>query len=59
MWGPCGPRKTLPGAPVAFFGTPKPTVYLVQDLAYGYLIAGHIIWHGHFFEILVLQQSPS
>ncbi len=29
MRGPCGPRKTLPGAPVAFFGTPEPTVHLI------------------------------
>ena len=29
MRGPCGPRKTLPGAPAAFFGTPEPTVYLI------------------------------
>ncbi len=29
MRGPCGPRKTLLGAPAAFFGTPEPTVYLI------------------------------
>ncbi len=29
MRGPCGPQKTLPGGPAAFFGTPKPTVYLI------------------------------
>ena len=29
MRGPCGPRKTLPGAPAAFFGTPEPTLHLI------------------------------
>ena len=29
MRGPYGPRKTLPGAPAAFFGTPEPMVYLI------------------------------
>ncbi len=29
MRGTCGPRKTLPGVPAAFFGTPEPTVYLI------------------------------
>ncbi len=29
MRGPCGPQKTLTGAPAAIFGTPEPTVYLI------------------------------
>ena len=31
MQGPCGPRKTLPGAPAAFFGTPEPAVYKTSN----------------------------
>ncbi len=26
MRGPCGPRKTLPGGPAVFFGTPEPSI---------------------------------
>ncbi len=29
MRGPCGPKKTLPGASAAFFGTPEITVHLI------------------------------
>ncbi len=29
MRGPCGPRKTLPGDPAAFFGTPEQIVCLI------------------------------
>ncbi len=29
MRGPCGPRKTLPCSPAAFFGIPEPTLYLI------------------------------
>ncbi len=32
MRGPCGPRKTLPGAPEAFFGSAEPTVHLIPNI---------------------------
>ena len=32
---------------------------LVLDFVHGYQLAGHVIWHGHFFDFVVPQQSPS
>ncbi len=33
MRGPCGPRKTLPGGPAAFFGTAEP--FKLQYFVFG------------------------
>ncbi len=37
---------------------PLKVTLLVQDLAYGYLIAGHIIWHCHFLKFWSSSKLP-
>ncbi len=31
---------------------------LVLDFAYGYVLAGHVIWHGHFLISLSPSKAP-